>query len=599
MQARHGWIKGLLLCLLGWSVTCVALHPPVLTADQAFQLRQVIRPDEQSLTIHFSTAPGYALYRDRFQFKVLTPPSVRLGKPQFPSSALYRLYPDGRKLQVFAGDFDILLPALFLDPQADTLSLEIRYQGCSDAELCYPEQIRLAQLNLKRNAPARVITATAPAQRWSASENSTSTTPWYAQLWRLAAFFSMGLLLAFTPCVLPMLPILSGLILGPKQTAGTRAFGLSLSYVLGMALTYAAIGVVAGLLGSSLQAMLQIPWVLMSFALLIVIMAFALFGWFDIELPQALRQRMAAWSSYQTHGSYLGGAVMGALSTLILSPCATPALAAAMLYLAKEGQASFAALALFIMALGMGVPLLLLGAFGAKLLPKAGRWMNQCKAAMGFVLFGVAISMLGRLLPGPVTLGLWSLLALGVAFRLGFFTSTHTVWQYSLRCLALACFAYAVVLGVGAALGQSDPLHPLPNRLAATPTPIFRQATSINEWEVQRLLAIRSGQPWLVDVYANWCIACTEMDRVTFRDPEVRALLRAFYLIRVDLTANNTETRALQQRLGVIAPPSLLVFDAEGHELPAQRLVGFVAPNTLIAQLASILRETSANRRQP
>lgn len=403
--------------------------------------------------------------------------------------------------------------------------------------------------------------------------------------WTLLGFFGAGLLLAFTPCVLPMIPILSGLIAGQGTRIGTRrAVWLSLVYILANALVFTAAGVVAGLLGANLQVAFQTPWVIVAFSLLFVVLALSSFGVFELQLPMALRARLGAITDHQRGGSMLGVAAMGALSALIVGPCVAPPLAAAVLYIGQSHDPVLGGAALFLLAMGMGVPLLAFGAAAGRGMPTSGPWMTNAQRVFGFVFLALAIWMASRVLPAQFALALYGLLALAMSAWLFSLarpragdreTGAHTShWLARFAGLVLAVIGAAELLG--ALGGGRDPLQPLagmfgrsePRELA------FRMIKSNADLDRELAAARDAGKPVLFDFYADWCVSCKEMEKYTFTQPEVHAALADVVLLKADVTANDAVDQALMQRYGIIGPPATLLF-VDGRERRQLRLIGF------------------------
>ena len=400
--------------------------------------------------------------------------------------------------------------------------------------------------------------------------------------WALLTFFGFGLLLAFTPCVLPMVPILSGLIVGQGPGLSTRrAFSLSLVYVLASAVVFTLAGIVAGLAGANLQIAFQTPWVIVLFALLFVVLSLSSFGLYELQLPHALRSRLSEASNRQRSGSWLGVASMGALSALIVGPCVAPPLAAAVLYIGQTRDPVFGGAALFALAMGMGAPLIVFGVAAGKGLPTTGPWMVAVQRAFGLIFIGMAVWMLSRILPGPVTLALWGALLLGAAVMVALSAGAKTLGQ-GVRVFA---WLLALLLGlagaaqvVGALAGSDDPLQPLAGLRgghAAQSTELpFRKIKSGADLDREIAAAQASGQPLMLDFYADWCVACKEMEKYTFPEPQVHEALKGFVLLKVDVTANDEIDQALMKRLEIIGPPATLYFVA-GAERRELRLFGF------------------------
>uniref|UniRef100_UPI00114025BB protein-disulfide reductase DsbD n=1 Tax=Lysobacter antibioticus TaxID=84531 RepID=UPI00114025BB len=399
--------------------------------------------------------------------------------------------------------------------------------------------------------------------------------------WALLTFFGFGLLLAFTPCVLPMVPILSGLIVGQGPGLGARrAFALSLVYVLANAVVFTIAGVIAGLVGANLQIAFQTPWVIVLFALLFLALALSSFGLYELQLPAALRNRLGEISNRQRGGSWLGVAVMGALSALIVGPCVAPPLAAAVLYIGQTRDPLFGGAALFALAMGMGAPLIAFGVAAGRGLPTSGPWMVAVQRAFGLVFVGMAVWMLSRILPGALTLGLWGALLLGAAVLIALSGGGRSQAN-GLRALA---WLAALLLGLagaaqvlGALAGGNDPLRPLAGLRggAAHPAELpFRKIKSSADLDREIAAAQAAGKPLMLDFYADWCVACKEMEKYTFPEPQVHRALDGFVLLKADVTANDELDQALMQRLGIIGPPATLYFVA-GAERRELRLFGF------------------------
>ncbi|WP_372821972.1 protein-disulfide reductase DsbD [Pseudomonas parafulva] len=529
-----------------------------LPVHEAFKL-DLISADAQSIKLRFVATEGYYLYRHRFQFRS-EPADIALGSARIPQGEAKHdeFFGD---VEVYHGIVDIEIPRT--DSRAFTLL--VGYQGCADKGLCYPPET--ARLSIPGEGSTL---STTTAERWS----------WQT----LLLFFLAGLGLTFTPCVLPMLPILSGVVLR-GQVGGWRGFSLSLAYVLPMAASFAALGALMGLFGASLnlQARLQSAWVLVPFALFFVVFALAMFGLFELKLPHALSQRLDRVASNTRGGSLLGAAVLGVLSSLLVSPCVSAPLAGALLYISASGDALGGALKLFALGLGMGAPLLLVATGGAAWLPKSGAWMNTVKNVIGVLLLGVALGLLSRVLPGPVTLLLIGLLSAGVALFLGALEFVvKTPRQRLAQLLGLLCLVYALACWYGALAGQGDPLRPLPGPGVSTSTPAAPQADAWQTLTTPAALdaalaqAKAAGQPVLLDWYADWCISCKVIEHEVLNAPQVQAQLNGFKLLRFDLTESNAEQRALLDRYTLFGPPALLFFAANGSEMTTDRVVGEV-----------------------
>jgi len=524
-----------------------------LPVREAFQL-SLVESTPQSIKLRFVATEGYYLYRHRFQFRA-DPADVVLGAAKLP---------DGQKkhdeyfgnVEVYHGILDVELPRY--DQRAFTLA--VTYQGCADKGLCYPPETERLSID-GSGAPATVY-------------------PWS---WReLALFFLAGLGLTFTPCVLPMLPILSGVVLR-GQVGGWRGFNLSLAYVLPMAACFALLGALMGLFGAqlNLQARLQSAWVLVPFAMFFAVFALAMFGVFELKLPHAISSRLDRIAGRTKGGSLLGAAVLGVVSSLLVSPCVSAPLAGALLYISASGDALGGGLKLFMLGLGMGAPLLLVATGGAAWLPKSGPWLVYVKNAIGVLLLGLAIGLLSRVLPGQVTLLLIGLLAGGVGLFMGALEFVYKPPRKRLgQLLGMFLLFYALACWYGAFSGQTDPLNPIGQpRIVANSGP----AQNTSTWQtvstpadLDRALADArsSGTPLLLDWYADWCISCKVIEHEVLDDPVVIERLKGYRLIRFDITASNAEQRALLDRYQLFGPPALMFFGKDGVERADVRVIG-------------------------
>jgi thiol:disulfide interchange protein DsbD len=458
--------------------------------------------------------------------------------------------------------------------------------GCADAGLCYPPTTRRITVALGTAPPeASGLAAPAAAAPIQSEQDLLAEKIRSGNLLAvLATFFGAGLLLAFTPCVLPMVPILSGIIVGAgrdRPVSRGRAFSLSLAYVMGMALTYTVAGAAFAAAGQQAQAFFQKPWIIVLFAGLFVLLALAMFGVFNLQVPARLQARLADASNKQRQGTLVGTAVMGALSSLIVTACVAPPLVAALAVIGQSGDVFRGAAALFTLSLGMGVPLLIVGASAGQLLPKAGPWMDTIKAVFGVMLLAVAVWMLGRILPGPVTLALWALLAFVSGYCLMTLgrreMSGATAVRRGLGALALV---YGVLMLIGALSGRSDPLQPLAGlgqggKASAGRHVEFTRIKTVADLEREVAAASAAGRPVMLDFYADWCVSCIEMERFTFTDAGVQAEFARARLLQADVTANDAEDQALLQHFGILGPPTIVFFDVDGRERPEFRIVGF------------------------
>ncbi|MFJ2984684.1 MULTISPECIES: protein-disulfide reductase DsbD [unclassified Pseudomonas] len=532
-----------------------------LPVHEAFKL-SLVQADAQTIKLRFVATDGYYLYRHRFQFRT-EPADIALGTPNIPKGEAKHdeFFGD---VEVYHGVLDIELPRT----DARAFTLLVGYQGCADKGLCYPPETERLSIDGQGGATAGAP-ATANEQGWN---------------WKsLLLFFLAGVGLTFTPCVLPMLPILSGVVLR-GQVGGLRGLALSLAYVIPMAACFAVLGALMGLFGAglNLQARLQSAWVLVPFALFFVLFALAMFGLFELKLPQALNNRLDKLAHRTKGGSLLGAAVLGVLSSLLVSPCVSAPLAGALLYISASGDALGGALKLFALGLGMGAPLLLVATGGAAWLPKSGPWLNTVKNAIGVLLLGLAIGLLSRVLPGPATLLLVGFLSAGMALFLGALEFVvKTPRQRLAQLLGLALLVYALACWYGALSGQGDPVRPLPvatlaasSAAPSTQAGAWQTVTTPAALDAALAQAKAAGQPVLLDWYADWCISCKVIEHEVLNAPHVQQQLGAFKLLRFDITESNAQQRTLLDRYQLFGPPALLFFAANGGEMTSDRVIG-------------------------
>lgn len=550
-----------------------AKKPDFLTVDQAFILTTE-RADNGDMVVNWRIADGYYLYQQRLKFDGLSPAD----KPVLPQGEDHEDEFFGKQ-QVYRESVEVRIPA------AVTGQVKLGWQGCADAGLCYPPQSKVLDLGSGKSAAATVEQSVgqAPDQALAGTLQQRSLGL------SLLAFFGLGLLLAFTPCSLPMLPILAGVVVG-SGARPRRGFALASSYVLSMALVYAGLGVVAALLGGNLQAVLQQPWLLGSFAALFVLLSLPMFGFFELQLPGFLRDRLEQAGRQRQGGSLLGAAVLGALSGLMVGPCMTAPLAGALLYIAQSGNAVHGGLVLFALGLGIGLPLLLVVTLGNRFLPKPGAWMDIVKGVFGMLLLATALIIARPLLAEALWVGLWGGLLLIVAF-------SAMVQARQLRHGAMIFGPGGLILGIwgvlmliGAAGGADDPWQPLKVYRAGSAVSVESHQDAfitISDPQVlQRELdtAQSQGQWVLIDYYADWCVSCKIMEKQVFAKPDVLGALNGVRLLRLDVTADNAASRELLGRYKVPGPPSLLWIGPDGQERRDRRITGEVDATAFMQQ---------------
>ncbi len=492
--------------------------------------------------------------------------------------------------EVYEGNLTLRIPL----PKAPKVVAKLSFQGCNEAGICYPPQTRTFTFH-----PAIKKTATQPksaAQPVSESQSIANTLRHKSLAVILATFFGFGLLLALTPCIFPMIPILSSLIVGAKNMNTKKAFFYSLVYVLAMSVTYTIAGVLAGLFGANLQAALQNPVVITLFALIFVALAFSMFGFYEIGLPASWQTAIAKRSDAAgSKGGLIGVAIMGFLSALIVGPCVAPPLAGALIYIGQTGDALLGGLALFAMSLGMGAPLLLVGVGAGKFMPKPGGWMEAVSNVFGVVMLGLAIWMLERILPSGVTMFLWGALFVGSAVYLRALEpiseGAHW-WNYFKKSLGIILLIYGVFVLIGAFKGASTPLKPFgwqggASESAQPRRALFQKIDSLKE--LQQILAT-PGKPVLVDVTAKWCASCKELEENTFSDPRVQKALAQFRALRLDMSDNSASDKEFLRHFGLYGPPAILFFDANGKEIRSLRIIGYKDPESFLQILNQAYR---------
>jgi len=551
--------------------------------------------DARTLEAQWKIADGYYMYRDKIKFS-LAPGAegVKLGTPQFPAGKIKDDEFFGR-VEVYRKELKILLPIEIAgDPTGAPAAIVLKAssQGCADIGICYPPLPQQATVKLVKASVGSPPTAigqenplpmSVPSADSDGDEGSRiAHLLKNASIWTiLLFFFGAGLALAFTPCMFPMIPILSGIIVGHgHDIAKSRAFVLSLVYVLGMAVTYAAFGVAAGLSGTLLSSALQNAWVLGAFALVFVALALAMFGFYELQLPTSLQSKFANEANQQQGGSLHGVALMGSLSAIIVGPCMAAPLAGALLYIAKTGDAIMGGVALFVMAIGMGLPLLLIGTSARHLLPRPGPWMEAVKKFFGVLLLGVAIWLVSPVIPAAAQMLAWAALLIFSAIYL------HALdplpphahgWHRFGKGLGVLALLVGAALLLGVLGGSRDPLQPLSFLRAGTASAeprgvTFERVKSLAELDARVQAA---GRPVLLDFYADWCVSCKEMERFTFSDPAVAARMNRMLLLQADVTANSDDDKAMLKRFGLFGPPGIIFFDPKGREVQDQRVVGF------------------------
>ncbi|MFN7273372.1 MAG: protein-disulfide reductase DsbD [Gammaproteobacteria bacterium] len=591
------WI---LTALVATPLRAQVVDSEFLPPSEAFKVEAVAEGADR-VRVDFLVTPGYYLYRHRMSFAVDTaagPVAATLGAVDIPAGEWKEDEFFGRQ-QVFHESMSVSVPVSRAPGGALELPIVVGLQGCAEAGLCYPPEKRRFKVML----PAATGSATAGPPPGAAARGAVggasgggtggfvSEQDRLAGLIRdgslpavLATFFGLGLLLAFTPCVLPMVPILSGIIAGQGASATPRrSFTLSLAYVLGMAFTNTLAGIGAAAAGQQLQAFFQQTWIIVVFALLFVVLAASMFGLFTLQLPSALQTRLTEASNSQRAGTLWGVAAMGALSALIVSACVAPPMFAALAVIAQTGDVARGGSALFAMSLGMGAPLLAVGASAGQLLPRVGAWMEAVKEFFGVLMLGVAAWMLARVLPANLSLIAWAVPALALAWVLWRLRPRDEAAEWLTRVAAVVAAAYGLALIAGSALGGRDPLAPIPQLAREVKTLEFRKIKGTAELDKELAAAAMTGRPVMLDFYADWCVSCKEMERYTFTDPGVQKALAGALLLKADVTANDEADQALLKRFGIFGPPTIAFWGPDGTERAQFRVVGFMKAEAFAA----------------
>ena len=561
----------------------------ILTPDQAFQL-SITAENQHTLKANFAIAKGHYLYRNKITF-------------ESQDLALEAVFPKGDiKKDTHFGEVEVYHNALTArvilnNPPANLQKIKVQasYQGCSEKGLCYSPIRKTFEINLPNGSTSNTDTAITE----SSSDQATSLLK-SGKLWLVVAgFFGFGVLLALTPCVLPMIPILSGIIVGDKKvhhhaTSRLHAFNLSLAYTLGMSLSYTLAGITAGLSGQLLSNALQSPWMLGITSMIFVFLAFSMFGFYELRLPSALENRMVNIANGIKGGQFLGVFSMGALSALIVSPCVAAPLAGALIYIGQTHDVMLGGLALFSLSIGMGVPLLLIGASAGHVLPKAGPWMTAVRDFFGFLMLGLAIYLISPVIPSSLQMLLWAALLIIPAIYLRAIDSLPSnagPLQRLCKGMGIILLALGITMIIGAASGAKSPLNPLSgivNKQANTSNSglSFKRIHSVAELEAN--IQNAKGKTLMLDFYADWCVACKELEQFTFSDAGVKNALKDTVLLQADVTNNTPEDIALLNRFKLFGPPGMVFFNQTGQEIASLKVVGYQAPEEFIKTLQKL-----------
>ena len=576
--------------------TPAAMAADFLKPDDAFIFNS--QQDEHGLLIEWTIAHGYYLYQSRIK--------AFAGSDELPltftSQSQLKQDKNFGEMAVFFDKASVMISKSQLSDMSAAQEITIEYQGCSKQGLCYPPQSKNISLTPLIAEPA-IATQTPVSSKQSKALNDTDGIAHFLKqanfITIIGVFFLLGIGLSVTPCILPMIPILSGIIVGQGKTLTTgKGLLLSSAYVVGMAMAYAVAGILAASFGAkgNLQLYMQHPLILGTFSLVFVALAMSMFGFYTLALPNKIQNALNNLSQKQKGGQISGVFIMGALSALVVSPCVSAPLAGALVFISSTGDNVMGGLALFVLGLGLGLPLLAIGAGGGKLVPKAGAWMEEVKVLFGIILLGIAIWLISRILTGPVSLILWSLLLVFYAVHVGAMEPAQKGFSRFKKAGSFTLLLYGCLLFIGGLMGNSDPLKPLALRSYAAEQNggahaeqvMFCKIYSEQELELAMQQALQNQKPVMLDFYADWCTSCLDMEKNVFHQPSVQTALTNYTLLQIDVTKNNEQSQNLLDKFGIFGPPSVLFFNPQGQELSNKRLQGELNAAAFIAHVASI-----------
>ncbi|NTV01367.1 MAG: protein-disulfide reductase DsbD [Chlorobiaceae bacterium] len=602
---KHAMVS-FMVFLFGILRATSALSADFLQQEQAFSLKAEVM-DRRAISLHWDIANGYKLYRNGITATAEGGNAV-LGDVLLPAGISSIDSSTGEKTELYHGRLDAVVP---VKSARAHFRLKVTYQGCAEDGLCYPPVEKVFDVVPGKAGILSPTTETgepgssaglSPAKSPATQQGSGGDGQCLAHdtlkggnLWKIPPVFLLfGLLLSFTPCVLPMVPILSSIIVGDGRITKGKGFLLAVAYSLGMALVYTSLGVAAGLAGEGLAGALQKPWVLVMFSFLLIILSLSMFDVYQLQVPASLQNRLTMTSDRLSRGRFLGVFMMGSISALIVGPCVAAPLAGTLVYISQTRNVMIGGLALFSMAIGMSVPLLLIGLSAGSILPKVGPWMTGVKHLFGFVLIAVAIWMIKPVLPPQAMPVAWGALALFASVFIGRYKLHSGNKQQSPTFITIGVFLalIGVLEMIGAATGSEDPLKPFSwlqqgrgRKEGSADRIVFRRISSVEE--LDRELK-STDKPVMLDFYADWCISCKELEHTTFRDPAVVAKLSGMKLLQADVTANNEQDRALMKRFSLFGPPGIIIFDRQGREVDGARIVGFVDAAAFMEKLEKV-----------
>lgn len=570
----------------------------LLPADQAFEFFATI-DEARNLKVNWQIAKGYYLYREKFELQLLGTTRTKLLDYEIPHG-LAKYDEAFGDVEILHNNLSFIVPLSRDNAAEHSITLKAKFQGCAERGVCYPPMEKTVNLLVPALSSATLNPPAAKVKEKTASEQDLIVQSLQQDSFALTllSFLGFGLLLAFTPCVFPMIPILSGIIVGQgKDITHRKAFLLSLSFVLASAITYTVFGILAALFGSNLQATFQAPWIIYLFSGIFITLSLSMFGFYNLELPKSIQSRLHNVSDQHRDGSFIGAAIMGVFSSLIVGPCVAAPLAAALMYIGQTGDVILGGTALFVMGFGMGIPLLIIGASAGSLLPKAGHWLNASKSIFGVVMLAVAVWMLERVVAPELTMLFWALLCIIPAIYLRVLDPIPVIdsgWHKLWKGFGVILFSYGLLILIGLSAGSINPLQPLKGLNSAASNepqeaPIaFKRIATLAELKTELQIASNNEQWVMLDFYADWCISCKEMESYTLSDPRVKEALADFVVLQVDITKNDANDKAFLKAFNLIGPPAILFFDLSQQEQTDARVIGFQGTKTFLKHLSTL-----------
>ena len=569
-----------------------------LDVDKAF-IPIISALNSNTLEIAFQISPEYYLYKEKISL-VTNSKDVKIGHLDLPRGLTITDEWFG-KMEIYREEVFAKTSVARATINAGEITVSLAYQGCADAGLCYPPQIRNFTVSLPKatSVNSNKLKPIIPISEQGRLAELISKSNIFIII---ATFFIAGLLLSLTPCALPMLPILSGIIAGGNKNNVSKSFNLAISYVLGMSIVYTLLGIAAAAIGIQLQAFFNAPWIIILFSGFFIFLAFGMFGYFDLQVPEALQNKMTILSGKQARGTYIGAFIMGALSSLIVTACVAPPLVAAFMVIGQTGNVMRGGIAIFSLSLGMGVPLLLLGASAGKILPKTGEWMTSIKKAFGFMMLALSIWMISRIIPGNIALALWGILFLSIGIYLIRFLGLSTPMSINKKTnasIGIVASMYGAAMLIGAFLGNSNPIQPLAGIVNQTSKKIdsqkliFKRIKSIDDLNNAVVEASKNNKNIMLDFYADWCISCKEMELYTFTNRSVQEVLANTLLLQADVTLNDEQDKKLMKTLGVYGPPTIIFYGSDGFKKDGYEVVGYMRVQQFISHVKRVLGQST------